>query len=554
MTRESWVRDGLRPALMAAMAACVAWSVAEFIRLLWPPWNLSWTVLSCTLAALEAHYSYRLMHSPRMRLANRWRARVFEFAFLFVLIKAGVYVGQPLSVVIADLRTWANTPGAIFDGQTVVNYLLAVLALLAVTDTTANLEELRDPEAPLREVSPREEITTRFFWGGLLLLFTSGLARIGFEALLDFGRGAGAGFACAGEALRASQSPPCGAVTGLVANALLYFTLGLVLMGQANYAHWAAVWQYEGTPVNAELAGRWARHSLIFLVIVGLIAFALPTFYGLGLLDVVGTLLAVVSFAIYAVAFLISALIAGLFVLLFPPGVASNPPPAMTAVPTPLPEPTPLPPDGPLPLDPLWEFWRSTTFWVFIALLVAYILFEYLSDRPELLQGLKNARLFRRLREVWRSVRRAVMGWLDAVRVAVRDSQPLERLRQWLSRAPLPSLPFWNLRRASPREQIRYYYLSTLRRAAQLGFGRAPAQTPDEYDPQLEAQLTGAQAEVRALTEAFDQARYSAAPVEKEHARETKAAWERVRAVLAAMKRQQADREEPPRMNTTTHE
>jgi hypothetical protein len=510
MTRETWVRDVMRPAIMAAMAACVAWSVAEFIRLLWPGWNLPWTVLSCALAALEAHFSYRLLHSRPIFMTDRWRVRAFELAFLFVLIKAGVYVGAPLDAILADLRTWANTPIAILDPQTLVNYLLALGALFAVTDTTANLEELRDPEAPLREISPRDELLNRYFWGGLILLFASGLARLGFVALLDLGRGA---------------------ITGLVANALIYFMLGLVLMGQANYAHWAAVWQYEGTPVNDALPERWARHSFIFLLVIALIAFSLPTFYGLGLLDVLGTAITAIAFVLYAIAFLISALIVGVFSLLAPRGQEPVPPPVITAVPTPQPLPTPLP-DAPLPLDPLWEFWRSTTFWIFIAVLVAYILFEYLSDRPELLQGLRNARLFRRLRELWKSLRHTALGWM----MAVRDSRPLERLVRWMSRAPLSQLPFWNLRRASPREQIWYYYLSTLRRAAQLGFGRAPAQTPDEYDPVLEAQLTEAQSEVRALTEAFDRARYSAEEVKKEKARETKEIWERVRAALQRLK------------------
>ncbi|MGQ0600141.1 MAG: DUF4129 domain-containing protein [Anaerolineales bacterium] len=520
MTHETWVRDVLRPAIMATMAACVAWSIAEFIRLLWPAWNLPWTVLSCTLAALEAHFSYRLLRSRPIFMTDRWRVRAFELAFLFVLIKAGVYVGAPLDAILADLRTWANTPIAIFDPQTIVNYLLALAALFAVTDTTADLEELRDPEAPLREISPREELLNRYFWAGLILLFASGLARIGFVALLNLGRGA---------------------VTGLVANALIYFMLGLVLMGQANYAHWAAVWQYEGTPVNDALPGRWARHSLIFLLIIALIAFSLPTFYGLGLLDVLGTLITVIGFVLYLIAFLISALIVGLFSSFAPRGQEPVPPPVITAVPTPQPLPTP-PLDTPLPLDPLWEFWRSTTFWVFIALLVAYILFEYLSDRPELLRGLKNARLFRRLRELWHSLRSTALGWMEAVRVAIRESRPLERLRQWISRTPLSQLPFWNLRRASPREQIWYYYLSTLRRAAQLGFGRAPAQTPDEYDPLLEAQLAEAQTEVHALTEAFDHARYNPEPIEKEKAKATKEIWEKVRAALHRLRQRMDDK------------
>lgn len=506
----------LRPLALAVMAACVAWSLAELLQLLFPFWNLPWTVAGAVLAALEAALSYQLLRSRVLVIRDRWRLRAVELVFLLVVIKAGRYLGWPLAEVWNDLQAWPRETWRILDPETLVNFFVAVLVLIGVNDTLADLEALSDPERARSPVSPRDEIIARFFWGGLLLLVASGIARIGVEELLNVAR------------------PP---VTGLVINALVYFGVGMVVIGQANYTHLAALWQAEGVPVAANLGGRWARHSLWFLLLVGVIAFSLPTFYGEGALGLVGTLFWLVGLALYTVAWVISALLVGLVNLLAPPPADGILPPVQTVLPpTPTVVPTSAPPPGaPLPLDPALELLRSVLFWALIAGMVAYVVIVYLRERPELLQALKNARLFRALRQflvyLWRQT-----GQLAE---ALRELRPLERLRDLLGQASGQAARFFRLGAASPREQVMYFYLSTLRRAAQLGFPRRPPQTPDEYDPVLETKLTEAQAEVHALTEAFSHARYRAEPPTPAEAKTAREAWERVRQALVKMTRRQ---------------
>ncbi len=512
--KDGRLNDLAHPLLLALMAGCVAWSVTELLQLFFPFWNQSWTVAACVIAALEASLSYQILRSRQIFLNDRWKLRAVELAFLFVIIKLGRYLGQPLDVFLAELQQWPRDWWRILDPETVVNFLLALGALFLVNDTLADLDELRDPERVFSPISPRDSIISRFFYGGLILLIASGVARLGIMELLDFGRPA---------------------VSGLILNALLYFLLGLALLAQANYAHWSAVWQSEGAAVSSQLAGRWLRHSLLFVLLVAAIAFSLPTFYGEGVLGIIAALISGLVFGLYIVSVLIASLIAALLTWLAPP--APDLPPPTAPLPTPAPTAAPTPPPGPIP-PPLTipgidlELLRSLAFWLVVAAMVGYIVFAYLRERPELVQAIKNARLFRALRRLVDLLLRQTGHWAEAVRAL----HPLERLRELFTRLPVPAPRFFRLGGATPREQVLYFYLSTLRRAGQLGFPRQPPQTPDEYDPVLERKLEEAQAEVRALTEAFDQARYSAAPVEKEKARETKAAWERVRAALQRLK------------------
>lgn len=516
-----WLIDFARPVLLAVMAGCVAWSVAEMLQLFFPFWNQPWTVAACFIAALEASLSYRILRSRQIFLSDRWKLRAVELAFLFVIIKLGRYLGQPLDVFLAELQQWPRDLWRIFEPETTVNFFLALGVLFIVNDTLNDLDELSDPERAYSPISPRDTLISRFFYGGLILLIASGVARIGFLELLDLGRPA---------------------VLGLILNALLYFLLGLALLAQANFAHWSAVWQGEGAQVSNQLAGRWARHSLLFVLIAALIAFSLPTFYGEGLLGIVSAIIGALFFGLYVLSVLIATLFASLLMLLAPP--APDLPPQTAPLPTLAPTAEPTPPPGPIP-PPLTipgldlELLRSLAFWLVVAAMVTYIIFAYLRERPELVQAIRNARLFRALRLIVDFLRKQTGQWAEAL----RELRPLERLRELFTRLPVPGPRFFRLGGATPREQVLYFYLSTLRRAGQLGFPRMPPQTPDEYDPVLEDKLEEARTDVRALTEAFDQARYSAVPVEKEKARETKAAWERVRAALLRLKN--ANRDKP---------
>lgn len=509
MKSDAWIKDIFRPLALAVMAGCVAWSIAELIKLLFPFWNSVWTTAVCVLATLEAQISYRMIQRQPLFMTNRWRLRLLEMAFLFVVVKAGYVFSVPWEIFVADLQALPSDPSRLLEPITIVNFLLALFTLFIVNDMLADLDELSDPELVLSPVSARDRIAERFFYTGLILMIASGLARIGFSELFNLGRVM---------------------VAGLIINALLYFTVGLLVLGQANYARLTALWQGEGTPVAGQLGSRWARHSLLFLVVVAALAFSLPTFYSAGLLGLLNSALTFLVTALYFFAAFISFLLVGLLSLFFPPSTDINPqvnPPPPQPLPTP--EPTPALNDS-LPPDASLELLRNVGFWAVIILIVSYILIAYLRERPEILQAVKNLRLFKILKQFWDTLTHNFSTLASAARQALAETW------QNFRRAPLPPLPFFNLRRASARDQIFYYYLSTLRRAEQLGAGRRPAQTPDEYEPQLEQTVEEARAEALALTEAFDQARYSPEPVEKEKAQATKEIWERVRAALGRVK------------------
>ena len=91
---------------------------------------------------------------------------------------------------------------------------------------------------------------------------------------------------------------------------------------------------------------------------------------------------------------------------------------------------------------------------------------------------------------------------------------------------------FVRLNALSPRDRVRYFYLSTVRRAAEQGTVRQPSQTPAEFLHDLESTWPEAEGDATALTEAFLAARYDRVEISPDDAQETKTVWERVKRAL----------------------
>jgi hypothetical protein len=91
---------------------------------------------------------------------------------------------------------------------------------------------------------------------------------------------------------------------------------------------------------------------------------------------------------------------------------------------------------------------------------------------------------------------------------------------------------FLSLRRLSPRDLVRYFYLSAAKRAAQAGQPRRPEQTPYEYRQALDGRFPELEPDLTGLTEAFIQARYTPRPVAEEDADAVKSLWHRIKAAL----------------------
>jgi hypothetical protein len=265
MNRTPWVENLFRPLAVGVMSGCIALSLVGLVRLFAPTWNGTYLVAGGVLAALEANYSYQLIRARQLRGTDVLRFRAFEIATFFILLKIGSYAGDRWADVLADVKTWPRQPFNIVGPETTVAFILALLSWQASTQTARDLEQIGEPPERHRHyVPPMEKLTGRFFWGGTALLVVAGITRIGIAALLDLSRPS---------------------VPGLVLNVLVYFLLGLVMLGQVQFTRLRTQWQAQRIKITDELASRWVRYSLALIGLAALVAFVLPTGYTVGLLD-----------------------------------------------------------------------------------------------------------------------------------------------------------------------------------------------------------------------------------------------------------------------------
>jgi hypothetical protein len=510
MNRNLWLENLFRPLVIGVMFGCIALSLVELVHLFFPAWNATYLIVGCVLAALEAHYSYRLIR-------DRWlwsttdvlRFRAVELAMFFILLKIGSYIGDSWADVLADIQTWPRQPYNVIDFETTVAFVLALLSWRASTHTVLDLERIGEPaEHHRRYVSPLESLSSRFFWGGAVLLIAAGITRIGIAALLNLSR------------------PP---VPGLVLNVLVYFLLGLVMLGQVHFTLLHQQWQAQEIKVAKELSGRWVRYSLAFIVLAALLAFLLPTGYTVSLLDVVATIIYIFGYILT----LLSMILLLIFSLLLAPLAMlfgrERPIPFQPILPPPQ-----LSQRQPGGVAPGWfEMLRSLLFWTVALGMVFYVVRSYLRDRPELLEALATQRPIRALRDLLIALWRRLVGLAEAASEHIPRRLALRRARLASLEAPFR---FFRLGALSPRERILYYYRSILRRAGRQGFPRQRAQTPYEYDAILGSHLPQAQQEMDLLTHAFVEARYSRHAFDRGQARRVRGDWQRVKAALQALK------------------
>jgi hypothetical protein len=520
MKRNPWLENLFRPLVIGVMVGCIALSVVELIRLFAPAWNATYLIGACVLAAVEANFSYRMLHARPQRALDllgldAFRFRLIEIGFFVVMLKIGSLTGRSWPDVLADIQTWPRNPFNIIDGELAAACFLVAFSWLAAGRTVEDLERLNDPPEfqDRYYVSPMESLAGRFFVGGIAVLIASGLTRVGIAYVLNL-------------------SHP--SVPGLVLNVLVYFLLGLVMLGQVHFVTLHKRWQAQGIRVADELAGRWVRYSLIFIGLAACLAFLLPTSYTFGFLESIGgTLQIVIGVTRFLVGLILLIITLPIMLLLWLLGL--NMPASQSTLP-----PMEFSQPGPAGGGANWgEVLRSLVFWLVLLGMIVYVLRSFLHERPELLAALGGLGPVRILRRWWAVLRRLWSRAVAAVgeRLAGGLSLPLPR-RPW----PGTPVSLFRLSALSPRERVLYYYLSIVRRAGERGFPRHRSQTPYEYDALLEPNLPQAQQDMASLTQAFVEARYSRRDIEPGQAGQIQTYWQRVKAALQALKQKAAGR------------
>lgn len=513
----------LNATMLAAVVAVLAGAVQRFL----PTWQSGYLIAACFLVAIEASLVQHMVRAERMWVAELARYLVPEVTVMLVLMRVAATLSVGVATLGDDTRRWLYDPLSIFDTPFVSFILIGLLVGGLAHAGTRDLQELApqpfESPALLDEgnlqyiaviagdrAAALGRISSRFVVGGALLLCALGLEAVNIQRI-------------AGPSRAISAQSAIGA--------LLYLISGFLLYSQGRLALLQARWRLEGVPVATSVVHRWTRAS--WLLIVGIAGAALlpPRTYGLGLLDTLRGALGLLGYVIT----LISYVVLWLFTLLmFIPAWLLSLFPARGLAPPPVPRPIAPPPPPPDTHEP--RLLTALIFWACMLGLAGYALWIVAQRHPGLLTALTRrgplAWLLRRLGWLWRDTRSWVGQAAQAVQARLHRPSP----------GPLRQGPALRLRRLAPRELVRYFYRSTLRRAAAGGLPRREAQTPYEYVTTLAERLPEAQQDIADLTEAFVVAHYSRRPVGSEEARRARQPWQRVRRRLRALR----DRSERP--------
>jgi len=354
-------------------------------------------------------------------------------------------------------------------------------------------------------------ISGKFFWGGGLLVISSGLTRIGLTQALSMDRPS---------------------IPGILFNVFLYFILGLALLSQGQLLLHKAHWQLQRIEVSPEISSRWACSAAGLVLLVAIVAIALPTEYSFGLLDALRMVLGVVLYVLVLIVGLPFALL-GLILS----ALLGRSPSGASGVKLQLPK---LPfEEGASPglLPPVFHYIKNLLFWLLMLGIVGYSIYNFLRYRGGLFRSLWKANplqtLIIDLVNLWRRLWGLAGEAAHRVRTRWKVGAAISEGRRGL-RAPWR---FLRLSSLAPRELIQYFYLSIVRRAAKLGYRRRIYQTPYEYTASLAPHLPEAQEELTQLTEAFVEARYSHHTIAKKDSNLAKSHWQRVKDALRLWKR-----------------
>ncbi len=516
-----WIKNLFHPLVVATMLSCIAWSIAELLAMYFDL-SPTYAVLGCMLVALEAGGSYRLLCARRDLRSEILKFRLVELAMILIVLKILRYVGYSRPALQAEIESWLRDPLLLLDDvQTWITFFLAIIVWLIATESLDDLENLNEPPERTPNYVPRaDRLSSRFFWGGAIFLLVIGLTQALFLNPQAFDLG---------------HAP----TTRQVLGALLYFFLGLVMLGQMQYSRLRQAWFKQEAQVSDKLAGRWVRYSLIFVGLAVLVAALLPKDYTLGLLSSVGFVLGL----LFQVFWLLATLLLYLFqLLLWPLTLLFGSSESETNVAPPKLELTPQepPPTGAGDPSDWLSILKSIVFWTVLALVLIYVVRAYLRDRPEIQRAVKKFKPLQWLGRAWTRLRRWLRTWGKRLGRTVRERLP-RRLPRRLMPEGVGRVParFFRLGGLSPRQRILHYYLSILKRARQRGFARAEHQTPNEYYETLEPNLPQAQEEMGLLTQAFIEARYSQHELGTEQDERVRDDWKRVRAALRSLGRRQ---------------
>ncbi|WP_420643088.1 DUF4129 domain-containing protein [Candidatus Leptofilum sp.] len=531
-----WSRTLIQPLLISLLITALGSAVLVLIEIItrsdsWLPYSLF-----LFLVTLEGCYTSIWLQQPDRRLLNHTAYRAAELFLLTLLLRLFTWTIFDSWPAIADIPDMLGQPLLyLVDNSFIVSGILTLFAweraislgatfsrlsidLAEVHYYTMPQKERVASDKPIR--TNRGAIVVSFFqqWVGGALLLAIVTAMSNFD-VVDIYRGSS--LALARQGLRPE----------LLLFLLVYFLAGFSLLSQAQLAAMNARWLINGATRTGHVEKSWHRYTLWLLGGVALFAAFLP----IGSTFAISNILNGILQGVTAVASFIISLFSTLLALLLSlfagePGSDGLEPLVQPTIP-PVPTPTATPIPSAIPPSPIDAgLITSSLFWAVAIVMSAMAISFFLRERgvkvnTAVLQSWWQ-RLLQWLQITWREAGSQVQDWQQAVRTRLQR-EPKER-----KDGNKPPWRFIRINSLSPREQIRYFYLSTVKRASNKGVAREQAETPLEFAEDLKENWPEAEEDVDALTDAFLEARYGRSPIEAEDVNPVKKRWRQVKSSL----------------------
>ncbi len=529
-TTHLWSRRVTQPILISVSITSLFTGVIEISQVTksTTPWmSLAFLFL---FVSLEGVYTNLWLESPNRRSLDRLTYRAAEVLVIAIIVRLFTWTTSGTWPQLRFLPNYLLSPLALFDDSF---FLIGLFLSLLVWHRSVHLgnifgllaidraEEAYYSDPPGKRQAGnqpipinRSRMVMAFFqqWigGAVILIICTAITTINFSEVAEPARF---------RAITRLELRP-----EVLAMLLVYFISGLMLLSHARLAAMNARWLMSGTVKNNHVDRSWHRNSLWLVIIITIVA----AFFPLGSTLAVGHLLEVIIQGIVFLVNLLMALFLAIMSMLFPRRYT----PAQTTT-------DPAAPDLPPAISQVQPnetiaMVVSSLFWaVAIFMTVAAIIF-FMRDRGVSIQP-------RQLKQLWltfvawlRSLGQDLSSQVGYIRQVIKSrSQPRMKER----RVKGTPWPFLRINSLSPREQVRYFYLSTVKRASRRGVKRRQSKTPLEYARELKKSWPEAEDDVDRLTNAFIKARYSRRAIPEEDLFSTKQIWKRIRSRLRRRKK-----------------
>jgi hypothetical protein len=525
LNRNLWQERYLQPAMIAVLVTALMTGLATLLRLLSP--NGPWTDLLAFVffIALEVSLTTRWL-AERGSQINGLAYRFAELATIVVLLRLYTWSISDNPPMLADVRDIILRPLAIFDATFVIFLLAGVITWERAIGLSRVFNQLAlsrseiayfDQPALQRKHEPvladRTELLQSYYrqWGigGVLMGF---LATITSFELQFLGQASGG-------ALDLRNISRLGLAPEMLAALLIYFVGGLWLASQGRMAMMRARWLAEGIEADTDLSRSWYRSSLLVVLVVATVAALLPIGSTAAASHILQAVLLVLVLLANFLLLLISMPIIFLVSLLRGGEGGEELQLNLDEL---------LTPPTPAETNETQALVVGTVFWLIVIAISGLAIFFFLRERGVQVEPGRAGQVWQRflawLRSWWAGTTVRVHGFGQDLQARLRRPTGIE--------TPQPPWHFIRLHALSPRDQIRFFYLSTVRRAGQRGVEREGSETPLEYVEELKASWPEADEDVNHLTQAFLEARYSARPIAPDKVQPLKKVWQRVSLLL----------------------